>query len=91
MKINILTSHLGIAIAALCIGDFALIFQVAFYGSEYSFWYVGIHIGLWGAMSAAIITWERAKPDHPDIQKYKTIGSLTTLFGIPLIVLFLVL
>ncbi len=90
MKLNLLTSNLSIAIAALCIGDFALIFQFVIKGIEYSFWYVGIYIGLWGAMSTAIITWEQAKPDHPDIPKYKKIGSLTILFGGPFIVLLLI-
>ena len=91
MKMNILTSHLSIAIAALCIGGVALVFQLAFYGFELSFCFVGIHIGLWGSMSASMITWKQAKPDDPDIQKYQTIGSLTLLFGTSIIVLLLFL
>ena len=87
MKLNLLTSNLKFAVAALCIGDFAFIFQFVIKGFEYSFWYVGIYIGLWGGMSTAMIVWEKAKPDHPDIPKYKKIGSLTILFGSPFIVL----
>ncbi|MDE0084437.1 MAG: hypothetical protein OXU23_01895 [Candidatus Poribacteria bacterium] len=90
MKLNILTSKLSIAIAALCIGDFSLIFQFVIKGFEFSFWYIGIYIGLWGGMSAAMIEWEKAKPDHPDIPKYKRIGNLTILFGFPFIVLLLI-
>ena len=87
MKLNILTSKLSIAIVAFCLGQVALLFQIAAYGHVYSFCYVGIYIGLWGAMSTAIIEWEKAKPNHPDIPKYKKIGSLTILFGSPFIVL----
>lgn len=90
MKLNILTPNLKIAVAALCLGDFAFIFQFILNGFEYSFWYVGIYIGLWGAISTAMIVWEKAKPNHPDIPKYKRIGNLTILFGFPFIVLLLI-
>ena len=84
-KIYIMTSNMNIAIAALCLGDVAFILQLVLYGFGSSFLYFWLCIGCWGGTSAVLIELEKAKPHHPDLPKYKTIGNLTFLLSIPLL------
>ncbi len=89
MKLNLLTSNLSIAFTALCIGDFSFVLWII-HNKWADFWYIGLYIGGWGALSTAMIVWEKATPNHPDIPKYKRIGNLTILFTFPFIVLLLI-
>ena len=79
MKLNILTSKLYLALIGICIGDIAIILQFALYGLKFSFFFLGIYLSLWGAMSVGIIIWEKATPDHPGIPKWKTIGNISLI------------